>query len=154
MSLTVAPDGLKPQEVERGNGRFNPPIPYIPEKHDELDPDRKPNTVKVTLSTGVESRAETWDGTGTKEQFLCHMMTMRETLGGMGLFLRHEEAEEKLRDETVKMQLEQESKQFADDAFAAAVTQQDKDKAKADVKKSAKTIKQIKDAIAAAEDRV
>ena len=134
MSLTVAPDGLKPHEIERGNGRFNPPIPYILEKHNEHDPDRKPNTVKVTLSTGVESRAETWDGTGTKEQFLCHMMTMRETLGGMGLFLRHEEAEEKLRDENVKLQLEQESKQFADEAFTAAVTKQDKDKAKADVK--------------------
>eukprot|EP00956_Cyclotella_meneghiniana_P003271 scaffold3976_cov45-Cyclotella_meneghiniana.AAC.1 len=127
-------------------------IPYIPEKHDELDPERKPNTVKVTLSTGVESGAETGDGTGTKEQFLCHMNTMRETLGGMGLFLRHEEAEEKLRDENVKLQLEQESKQFADEAFAAAVTQQDKDKAKADVKKSAKSIKQIKDAITAAEE--
>eukprot|EP00956_Cyclotella_meneghiniana_P035980 scaffold119971_cov36-Cyclotella_meneghiniana.AAC.3 len=70
----------------------------------------------------------------------------------MGLFLRHEEAGEKLRDENVKLQLEQESKQFADEAFAAAVTQQDKDKAKADVKKSAKSIKQIKDAITAAEE--
>eukprot|EP00956_Cyclotella_meneghiniana_P000447 scaffold520_cov28-Cyclotella_meneghiniana.AAC.1 len=152
MSLTVAADGLKPQEVERGNGRFNPPIPYIPEKTDELEPDRKIPSVKVMLSTGVESKADMWDGTGTKEQFLCHMMMMRETLGGMGLFLRHEEAEEKLRDENEKLQMEKETKQFADEALSAAVTAADKEKAKADVKKHAKNIKQFKDAITAAEE--
>eukprot|EP00956_Cyclotella_meneghiniana_P027889 scaffold63795_cov30-Cyclotella_meneghiniana.AAC.1 len=99
------------------------------------------------LSTGVESKADMWDGTGTKEQFLCHMMMMRENLGGMGLFLRHEEAEEKLRDENEKLQMEKETKQFADEALSTAVTAADKEKAKADVKKQPKNIKQFKDAI-------
>eukprot|EP00956_Cyclotella_meneghiniana_P038463 scaffold154747_cov38-Cyclotella_meneghiniana.AAC.3 len=55
-------------------------------------------------------------------------------------------------DENINLQLEMESKQFADEAYAAAVTQQDKDKEKAAVKKSDKGIKQIKDAITAAEE--
>eukprot|EP00956_Cyclotella_meneghiniana_P014105 scaffold20948_cov37-Cyclotella_meneghiniana.AAC.8 len=138
MSLQAASDGLKAQEVERGNGRFNPPIPYIPEKAEELDPDREVPSVKVTLSTGVESRADMWDGSGTKEQFLCHMMTMRETLGGMGLFLRHEEAEAKTEEEIL----------------ANAVTAADKEKAKASVKKHAKNVKACKEAITAAKEEV
>ncbi len=139
MSLQAAPDGLKAQEVERGNGRFNPPIPYIPEKPDELDPDRKVPSVKVMLSTGVESKADMWDGSGTKEQFLCHMMTMRETLGGMGLFLRHEEAEAKVREEVEKMNLEQQAKQIEEEILANAVTTADKETAKATVKKIFRT---------------
>jgi len=71
MSLQAAPDGLKAQEVERGNGRFNPPNPYIPEKPDELDPDRKVPSVKVTLSTGVESRADMWDGIVAQRSNSC-----------------------------------------------------------------------------------
>ena len=35
------PEGLKPPEVERSNGRVKPPIPYVPEMIDEIDPDRK-----------------------------------------------------------------------------------------------------------------
>eukprot|EP00956_Cyclotella_meneghiniana_P030596 scaffold77517_cov56-Cyclotella_meneghiniana.AAC.1 len=154
MSLQAVPDGLKAQEVERGNGRFNPPIPYIPEKTDELEPDRKIPSVKVMLSTGVESKADMWDGTGTEEQFLCHMMMMRETLVGMGLFLRHEEAEAKVSDEKEKLNLEQQSKQIEEEILASAVTAADKEKAKATVKKHAKNVKACKEAITAAEEQV
>ena len=90
------PDGLKKQEVERGNGRFQPPIPYIPEKLIDVDPDRKPPTIKIELSNGVESRVVVWEGTGTKEQFLCHMISVKEALDGMGLFKAYKEAEIKL----------------------------------------------------------
>ena len=90
------PEGLKPQEVERGSGRLDPPIPYVPEKTDELDPDRKVPTIKVELSNGVESRIVLWDGIGTSEQFLSHMMAVREGLEGMGLFKKYEEAEAKV----------------------------------------------------------
>eukprot|EP00956_Cyclotella_meneghiniana_P028508 scaffold66582_cov38-Cyclotella_meneghiniana.AAC.2 len=48
--------------------------------------------------------------------------------------------------------MEKEPKQFADKALAAAVTAAYKEKAKADVKKHAKSIKQFKDAIMAAEE--
>jgi hypothetical protein len=35
------PEGLKSHDVEQGNGTFRPPIPYVPERLDNLDPDRK-----------------------------------------------------------------------------------------------------------------
>ena len=39
------PKDLKRQKVERGNGRVDAPIPYIPEKLEEVDPDRKVPTI-------------------------------------------------------------------------------------------------------------
>jgi hypothetical protein len=40
MSLSQQiPEGLKSHDVERGNGSFRPPIPYVPERLDNLDPD-------------------------------------------------------------------------------------------------------------------
>ncbi len=92
--LNPIPDGLKPQEVERGNGKTIPPIPFIPEKLDEaVNVNRKPHTLKIELTNGVESRVDVWDGIGTKEQYLCHMMMMVESLQGMGLFEDAKEAE-------------------------------------------------------------
>ena len=101
MSLAQqVPEGLKPQEVERGNGKLVAPIPFIPEKLEELDPDRKVPTIKIELENGVESRMAVWEGIGTKEQFLCHMVSMREALVGMGLFKKHEEARKRVSDLT------------------------------------------------------
>jgi hypothetical protein len=97
MSLVQqVPEGLKPQEVERGNGKLVAPIPFIPEKLEKLDPDRKVPTIKIELENGVESRMAVWEGIGTKEQFLCHMVLMREALVGIGLFKRHEEAKKRV----------------------------------------------------------
>jgi hypothetical protein len=94
------PESLKPQEVERGSGRFVSPISFVPEKLDEIDPDRKVPTIKIELDNGVESRIEVWEGIGTKEQFLCHMINMREALHGMGLFVNYEEARKRVSDLT------------------------------------------------------
>ena len=81
MSLSKQiPEGLKSHDVERGNGAFRPPIPYVPERLDDLDPDRKVPTIKIKLSNGVESRQPVWDGHGSDEDFLCHMLGTREAL--------------------------------------------------------------------------
>jgi hypothetical protein len=97
MSLSKqVPEDLKSHDVERGNGNFRPPIPYVPEKLDELDPDRKVPTIKIELSNGVESRQPVWDGHGNSENFLCHMQGMREAMEDMGLFEKYEEAKMKV----------------------------------------------------------
>jgi hypothetical protein len=87
MSLSQqVPEGLKSHDVERGNGSFRPPIPYVPERLDELDPDQKVPTIKIELSNGVESRQPVWDGHGNPENFLCHVQGTREAMEDMGLF--------------------------------------------------------------------
>jgi hypothetical protein len=97
MSLSnQIPEGLKSHNVEHGNGSFRPPIPYVPERLDYLDPDRKVPTIKIELSNGVESRQPVWDGHGSPENFLCHMQGMREALEDMGLFAKYEEARQKV----------------------------------------------------------
>ena len=53
------PEGLKPQECERGSGRARPPIPYIPEK-DDLNEAGESATIKLTLPTKVELRVPVW----------------------------------------------------------------------------------------------
>jgi hypothetical protein len=105
MSLSKQiPDGLKSHDVERGNGAFRPPIPYVPERLDDLDPDRKVPTIKIELSNGVESRQPVWDGHGNDEDFLCHMLGTREALVDMGLFERYEEARQKVSKAKEQMQ--------------------------------------------------
>ncbi len=52
----VVPEGLKPQECERGSGRVRPPIPYIPEKDDLSEAVESSVTIKLTLPTKVELR--------------------------------------------------------------------------------------------------
>jgi hypothetical protein len=49
-------EGLKSHDVEPSNGSFRPPIPYVPERIVDLDPDQKVPIIKVKLSNGVESR--------------------------------------------------------------------------------------------------
>ena len=76
--LQQIPEVLKSHDVERGNGSFRPPIPYDPERLDDLDPDQKVPTIKVELSNGVESRQPVWDGHGSAENFLCHIRGMQD----------------------------------------------------------------------------
>ena len=65
MSLSKQiPEGLKSHDMEKGNGSFWPPFPYVPEMFDDLDPDRKVPTIKIELSNGVESRQAILDNHG------------------------------------------------------------------------------------------
>jgi uncharacterized protein YukE len=97
MSLSnQIPKGLKSHDIERDNGSFRPPIPYVPERLDDLDPDRKVPTIKIELSNGVESRQPVWDGHGSPKNFLYHMQGMREALEDMGRFNKYEEARQKV----------------------------------------------------------
>jgi hypothetical protein len=105
MSLSQqVPEGLKSHDVERGNGSFRPPIPYVPERLDNLDTDRKVPTIKIELSNGVESRQPLWDSHGNPENFLCHMEGMREAMEDMGLFEKYEEAMKKVSKAKEQMQ--------------------------------------------------
>ena len=71
MSKAV-PEGLKPQECERGSGRVKPPIPYIPEKDDLSEAGESSATIKLMLPTKVELRVPVWSR-GTPEKFLMHV---------------------------------------------------------------------------------
>jgi hypothetical protein len=93
--LQQVPESLKPQECERGSG-LKPPIPYIPEKYEDSNPNRKVPTIKYELANGVETRTNVWDGIGSKEQFLCHTVAIWEALQGIGLLKKHQEAEGKV----------------------------------------------------------
>ena len=94
--LQQVPKSLKPQECECGSG-LNPPIPYIPEKYEDSDLDRKVPTIMYELANGVETHTNVWGGIGSKEQFLCHTITIWEALQGIGLLKKHEEAEQGVR---------------------------------------------------------
>ena len=71
MSKAV-PEGLKPQECERGSGRVKPPIPYIPEKDDLSEAGESSATIKLILPTKVELWVPVWSR-GTPEKFLMHV---------------------------------------------------------------------------------
>ena len=141
------PEGLKPQEVERGNGRFHPPVPYIPEKLDEIDPDRKVPTIKVELANGVESRIAVWEGIGTKEQFLCHMIAMREALEGMGLFEKHEEAEAKVSESKAELQNARDLKDVIQEQITNTVLEADKVPLREELTKCVEGIKTLKSSV-------
>lgn len=93
--LQQVAESLKLQECEHGSG-LNPPIPYIPEKYKDSDPNCKVPTIKYGLANGVEMHTNVWDGVGSKEHFLCHTIAIWEALEGIGLLKKHEEAEDKL----------------------------------------------------------
>ena len=127
MSLIQSiPEGLKPQEVEPGSGRSHPPVPYIPEKIKEIDPDRKTPTIKIKLANGVESRVAVWEGIGTKEQFLSHMIAMREALEGMGLLKKHQEAEENVSEAKNNLKEAKELKEARAVQYTANITKNNK----------------------------
>jgi uncharacterized protein YukE len=83
MSKAV-PEGLKPQECERGSGRVRPPIPYIPEKDDLNEAGESSATIKVTLPTKVELRVPVWSR-GTPEKFLMHVQQAIAAIKAKGL---------------------------------------------------------------------
>ena len=83
MSKAV-PEGLKPQECERGSGRVKPPIPYIPEKDDLSEAGESSATIKLMLPTKVELRVPVWSR-GTPEQFLMHVQQAIAAIKAKGL---------------------------------------------------------------------
>lgn len=97
MLLQMLPEGLKPHEVKYGNSCFHPPIPYIPKKPEEVDPDHKVSTIKIKLTTGVVSGisvylGRNWDRGTILLSHNCYPTRRRKAY--MGLFTRHEEADE------------------------------------------------------------
>ena len=148
------PDGLKPQEVERGSGRLDPPIPYVPEKTDELDPDRKVPTIKVELSNGVESRIVLWDGIGTSEQFLSHMMAVREGLEGMGLFKKHEEAEAKVSEMRKQLKKAKDQKELTLREIDESALEADKAMFREQAASQGDDVKKLKAGVAEAKEEV
>ncbi len=59
MSKAV-PEGLKPQEYERGSSRVRLTILYIPEKDDLNEAGESSATIKLALPTKVELRVPVW----------------------------------------------------------------------------------------------
>ena len=64
---------------------LQPPVPFVPDKSKDAE-DRTVQTLKIKLTNGVEIRVAVWEGLGTPEQFMQHMIAMRYALEGMGLF--------------------------------------------------------------------
>ena len=83
MSKAV-PEGLKPQECERGSGRVRPPIPYIPEKGNLSEACESGITIKLTLPTKVELRVAVWS-CSTPEKFLMHVQKAIAAIKAKGL---------------------------------------------------------------------
>jgi hypothetical protein len=88
-------EGLKRQDVERGNGSLQPPVSFVPDKSKDTE-EHTIQTLKMELANGVESRVSVWEGVGTPEQFMQHMIAMRDALEGMGLFNKYEEARKRV----------------------------------------------------------
>jgi hypothetical protein len=141
------PEGLKRQEVERGNGSFQPPIPFIPEKNEDTDPDRKTPVVKIELSNGVESRINIWEGIGTPENFLVHVMAMWEAIG---LIKRHEEAEARVSEAKEELQNAKDLRDVVLEQVDSTVLEEDKVPLREEVAKANATIKQMKANVAEA----
>ena len=81
-SAKAFPEGLKWIECERGVGRKNSPILYIPEQdpvQDALEKSKKTTYVNLTLpNTGNELKVAVW-ASGTPEQFVLHIKLARVT---------------------------------------------------------------------------
>jgi hypothetical protein len=151
MSLSQqVPEGLKSHDVERGNGSFRPLIPYVPERLDELDLDRKVPTINIELSNGVESCQPVWDGHGNPEKFLCHMQGMRETIEDMGLFEKYEEARKKVSKAKEQMQDEKNLHDVVLEQIKNTVLESDKEPLREEVARHNEAIKKHKAAVAAA----
>ena len=71
MSKTV-PDGLKPQECERGSGQVKLSIPYIPEKDELQEAVESTTSIKLTILTKVELQVSV-SSCGTLEKFIMHI---------------------------------------------------------------------------------
>ena len=94
-SQTV-PDGLKPQEVERGNGGLKAPIRFVPER-DLLGEavEKSPRSMKLTLpKSGAEFKVKIWSG-GSNEEFLNHVMSAKSAIKKLELWPKQEKSVER-----------------------------------------------------------
>jgi hypothetical protein len=150
MSLIQSvPEGLKREEVERGNGSLLPPISFIPQKHEAEDEHTTP-TIKIELSNGVESRVAVWDGIGTPEQFLSHMIAMRDALDGMGLFASYEEARKRVSEKKEEVQQEKALRDVVLEQIDNTILEADKEPLREEAANHVEAIKALQTAVAAA----
>jgi hypothetical protein len=155
MSLSKQiPKGLKSHDVERGNGTFWPPILYVPERLDDLDPDRKVPTIKIELWKGVESHQPVWDGHSNDKDFLCHMLGTREELVDMGLFEKYEVARQKVSKAKEQIQDEKNLRDVVLGQIENTVLESDKVPLRGEVAKHNENIKGCRAAVAAAEEEM
>jgi hypothetical protein len=83
------PKGLKDQEVEKGNVKKRPPVPYVPivdEVQDAVNKTKgKEGTYTIKLLDKTQFTVSIWD-TGTPEAFLIHVQTAVSACKRKGLF--------------------------------------------------------------------
>ena len=95
-SLQTVPDGLKPQEVEKGNGGLKAPVRFVPERDlvgEALE--KAPRSMKLTLPrSGAEFKVSIWSG-GSDENFLNHVMSARAAIKKLELWQKQERTVEK-----------------------------------------------------------
>jgi hypothetical protein len=126
----------------------------VPERLDDLDPDRKVRTIKIELSNGVESREPMWDGHGSDEDFLCHMLGTQEALVDMGLFEKYEEARQKVSKAKEQMQDEKNLRNVVLGQIENSVLESHKVPLREEVAKHNENIKVCRAAVAAAKEEL
>ena len=86
------PKGLKDQEVEKGNVKKHPPIPYIPVVDEVQEAVKgKDSTYTIKLKDKTQFTVSIWDS-GTPEAFLLHVQTAQNACKRKGLFSDYEAA--------------------------------------------------------------
>jgi hypothetical protein len=148
--LQAVPDGLKREEVERGNGSLLPPISFIPQKNEAEAEEHMSPTIKIELSNGVESRVAVWDGIGTPEQFLNHMIAMRDALEGMGLFEKYEEARKRVSDKKEELNQERALRDVVLEQVDNTVLETEKEPFREEAAKHGEAIKVLQAAVTTA----
>jgi hypothetical protein len=68
-----------------GARQRQPQVSFVPDKSKDAE-DCTVQTLKIELANGVKSQVTMWEGLGIPEQFMQHMIAMRDALEGMGLF--------------------------------------------------------------------
>jgi seryl-tRNA synthetase len=111
-------------------------------------------TIKIELSNGVESSQPVWDGHGSDEDFLCHMLGMREALVDMGLFEKYEEARQKVSKAKEQMQDEKNLRDVVLGQIENSDLESDKVPLREEVAKHNENIKGCRAAVAVAKEEV
>ena len=151
MSLTHSAvlEGLNRQDVERGNGSLQPPVSFVPDKSEDAE-ERTVQTLKIELANGVESRVAVWEGVGTPEQFMQHMIAMRDALEGMGLFKKYEEAKKKVSELKEEVNNEKALRDVVEEQVDTAVLETEKEPLRQEVAQHNEAIKALQTAVATA----
>jgi tetraacyldisaccharide-1-P 4'-kinase len=151
MSLNHAAvlEGPKRQDVERGNGSLQPPVPFVPDKSKDAE-ERTVQTLKIEPANGVESRVAVWEGLGTPERFMQHMIAMRDALKGMGLFKKYEEARKKVSDVKEEVNNEKALRDVVIKQVDTAVLETEKEPLREEVAEHTEAIKVLQAAVATA----